>query len=172
MTIQFQRLLDVCRATETLPLGGFDMDEIFCGTAGCMIGNYSALVGRKPGTFGDVQKGVLDWEHFGISQMEYTWLFDRVCTRERSTYITLVTNWLALCNARSGGKGYCIRDIKQREALARLRKFIAYKRRKHAMIHDPKYGVRDEARHAEGNQLFAVLAVQDALQEASVAVAT
>ena len=48
--------------------------------------------------------------------------------------------------------------VSSERAIARLRKFIAYKRRKHDLIHDAKYGVSDKARRAEGNWNFVMLA--------------
>lgn len=155
MTIQFDKLNDVRRATELLSLGGFNMEEVVCGTAGCLIGNYNALVKRDLYRFA---RG--DWKHFGITKSEYGWLFQDCAIPK----VYLDTDW-------ENKAGRNLRHVSRDEALARLLKFIAYKRRKHELIYDPKYGVRDEARHAEGDQMFAVLAVQDALAEMSLATA-
>lgn len=165
MSVDFDRLNDVVKATELLPLGRFDMGTVVCGTAGCMIGNYNALVSRRAETFGR-RAGHMDWVNFGITEYEYFWLFEAGANRladEDRLIIDLASNWVVKYNN--------LDDVPREAALARLRKFIAYKRRKHELIHDEKYGVRDEARRAEGNQLFAVLAVQDALAEMSLATA-
>lgn len=168
MTINFQRLNDVVKATELLPLGRFDMRAVHkensCGTAGCMIGNYNAMVGRHPDEFGYCYGSWgwfascgkwEDWKHFGISAAEYSWIFS--------------------VQAEIGKWESAPRDLSRvtrEEALGRLRKFIAYKRRKHEMIYDPKYGVKESARRAEGNQCFVMLAVADAQTTVALATAT
>lgn len=150
--IQFQRLLDVCKATETLPIGGFDMGTINCGTVGCMIGNYNAMTGRAKLRFGTrYGRSVDDHDcaHFGITEREYKWLFDlgvyRGCFEE-----VLKTNW--------SGPDRDIANVTSAEALRRLRKFIYYKLHKHEMCYDEKYGVKESARRAEGNHCFAMRA--------------
>lgn len=174
MTIQFQRLLDVCRATEELPLGRFWMGAVICrnecGTAGCLIGNYNAMVGRAPGRFGtfevnlnsDVVLDKLpgDWEHFGITTAEYDWLFNEgpVFNEAKTDRRTYDTSYGWEIYARAGDANLISRE----RTLTRLRKFIYYKLHKHEMIHDEKYGVREEARTKEGNHYFATRAVQEA----------
>jgi hypothetical protein len=159
MTVNFQELDRVVQATELLPLGGFDMEQVSCGTAGCMIGNYNALVGREPSAFGsqvEVIDGsrIDDWDYFGITNAEYGWLFNDAAI--------IVSN-------KSGNYTYwhspvrTLANVTREQAIARLRKFIAYKRRKHELIHDVKYGVSDGARRAEGNYNFVMLAKADVL---------
>lgn len=156
MTINFQRLLDVAKATELLPLGGFMMDEVLyevdesdssCGTAGCMIGNYNRMVGRDAFSFGD---GVDDHLYFGISRAEYDFLFaegDNVFSKIRGRVLCKVT---------------------RPKALSRLRKFIYFKMHKHEMTYDERYGVSDRGRKAEGNQNFAGRAKAKAAELATV----
>src|SRR3990172_3585323 len=154
MSTNFQALLDVVKATKLLPLQRFDMSEVFyvdlcCGTVGCMIGNYNALVNRGSFQFGSCGggKGGGDWDYFGITKEEYFWLF----AERASDRYELVTNW---SNSHLG-----LKDVTRKQAIARLRKLIYYKLHKHEMCHDQKYGVRDEARRAEGNHGFTVRAL-------------
>lgn len=152
--IQFQRLLDACKATEELPLGCFRMDVVFCGTAGCVIGNYNALTGRAPSRFGFKDSSstpVDDWEFFGISENEYHWLF------AVGPGFHLLTSYRFLD------------AVTREQALARLRKFIYYKLHKHEMCYSEKYSVREEARRAEGNQGFAARAKVESARHALTA---
>lgn len=164
MEPNFERLELVVKATETLPLGLFDMGTVFehqgCGTAGCMIGNYNALAGRIEQCFGLRDETHPDWDHFGVTAAEYCWLFS-FGAFDADDGPPLATDW---CPRSEDGdddtdKMYL---VTREQALSRLRKFIAYKRRKHELIHDRKYGVSEAARRAEGNRNFVMLAVKDA----------
>lgn len=134
------RLLDVCRATEEQWLDEFNMDwvcrtDLICGTVGCMIGNYNAMVGRHPGVFG---WNVQDWIHFGITEAEYDWLFGPYAE---------IGKWT--------GKDRDLEEVTKEQALNRLRKFIHYKLRK-------QQKTEEYMRRQEGNHGFVTLAVQDA----------
>jgi hypothetical protein len=155
----FQRLLKVVQATEELPLGGFNMGCVVdaCGTAGCLIGNYNALVGREPRTFryNDMVLACLctahapqDYIHFGISKSEYAWLFDGGPQFRRRK---LSTNWSHVV------------EVTREQALRRLRKFLYYKLHKHELTYDEREGVSDRGRRAEGDQMFALRAVAAAV---------
>jgi hypothetical protein len=146
MTINFQRLLDVVKATEIVPLGGFDMccvnEKYSCRTVGCMIGNYNAMVGRDPHCFGDRQNNEEqdDWDYFGITEDEYAWLF---LGSPNHFYFDFD-------RPRPG-----LSDITKDMALARLRKFIYYKLHKQEMIYDERGCVTERSRTQEGNHGFA-----------------
>lgn len=172
MAINFQRLMDVAKATELLPLGVFNMESVClmtypsCGTAGCMIGNYNAMVGRDRHVF-SYAKGTIqfiaagqcrDWEHFGLTEAEYQWLFG-VCAIVRNHDSN--KRWLSPIRDLS--------SVTREQALSRLRTFIYYKLRKNEFIIDEKYGVREEARKAEGNHGFAARAVEESLRAAELA---
>lgn len=151
----FQRLLDVVRASEELPLGRFDMSVVHgdefrsgkhCGTVGCLIGQYNALAGRERSRFAD-NKGASDWDTFGITEDEYRWLFDAGVLLNRR--YTLQTVW---CRCYSN-----LRLVTREQALARLRKFIYYKLHKAEMT-------EEDARHKEGDHHFVQQAVASAEQ--------
>ena len=165
MQIQFDRLNDVVLATETLPLGSFNMATIDCGTAGCMIGNYYAFLGRRGSRprFGSDQ--MVQW--LGIDKLEFNWLFaEWTYVTDEECDIRLATDW---CRGLSAiGQ---MQEVTQQQAISRLRKFIAYKRRKHELIHDPKYGVKDTARHVEGNHNVVMLAKLEVVEAMALATA-
>ena len=148
----FQRLLDVCKATEQQFTTRFDMHEVYskdsCGTVGCMIGNYNVMVDREVDRFSDGwsyqdNRMYEDWEYFGITQYEYNWLFTEGVVFGRKNYA------LRYITPRRN-----LKRVTKEEALSRLRKFIYYKMHKHEMIVDEKYGVREEARQKEGDNNF------------------
>jgi hypothetical protein len=143
--VNFVELERVCEATALLPAGDFNMANV-CGSACCMIGNYNAMVGRQTGTFGRFTQ---DWQHFSISHREYFWLFGTSGGGRR-----LATDWARLFAD--------LDDVDRLQAIARLRKFIAYKRRKYELIHDDKFGVSLRSRTMEGNHNFAMLAKSEA----------
>ena len=154
--INFQALLDVVRATEIQYTDKFDMNCIFqmdygfCGTAGCMIGNYNLMKGLtgclRSVTFSEHAK------EFGVTKNEFDWLFDAgVFTRVIDA---------------NGARDIWVRfrrdleEVTKEEALSRLRKFIYYKLHKQEMIYDDRGCVRESARQAEGNHMFAKKAVE------------
>ena len=135
----FQRLSDVVKATEEVPLGGFSMAHVAldksCGTVGCMIGNYNKLVGRYRYCFGP-NADEPDHEYFGITESEYAWLF---CD---GTEFKLATQWERY--------GRSLSMVTREQAIARLLKFIAYK------LHKSECGgmTYEEMRRAEGDHHF------------------
>lgn len=151
--IEFSRLEDVVRATEEHRLPHFAMNHIsICGSSGCLIGNYQETAGGRCCEFGDEA-----W--FGMSLAEYRWLFAAGAVIYRDgvyTALFLRTDWTTY-------KG-SLKRVTREEALARLKKFLAYKRRKHAALYDERYGVAELARRQEGNWGF----VQSVLDEVAV----
>ena len=169
MRPNFQRLLDVIKATENLHTDHFCMLSVFsnqasgyieadpisgpaCGTVGCMIGNYNVMTGREADRFGiswssKSEGEYSDADHFGITELEYDWLFAEMAQFGRGW--STPERWLM--------------DVTREQALSRLRKFIYYKMHKHEMCYDEKYGVREESRHAEGNHNFASRAKKEAI---------
>lgn len=131
MTIDFQGLMDVIKASEGKPL---DMTNWICGTYGCLIGNYCL---SEYNTQGLRIQGSQPWLHninsyeaiacrFGITVLEAEWLF---------------------------GYGVCVgkavlfsREMRRQPEvyLNRLRKFIYYKLHKQEMT-------LEEGRHISGN---------------------
>lgn len=168
--IQFQRLLDVVKATEIQYTTKFNMSWVVCdiaeaegssstecGTVGCLIGNYNLMAGRYSQLFGDwynPEAESKDWEYFGITEREYNWLFMMGAEYPDYEPPKPASMYRVFYNLRN------LDDVTKEQALARLRKFIYWKLHKEEMLYDDN-GVREEARRAEGNQLFAARAVAE-----------
>ena len=108
MTINFAALEDMIRINERAPEIKMRTWINECGTHGCLCGNYALvrrefLCGRGIG-FIDLQK------HLGITGKEFDWLF--------------TSNPLGARRATSAAA------LSGQEALARLKKFVAYKKEK------------------------------------------
>ena len=116
--INFEALEDMIRVNEQAPEIHMDTWINRCGTHGCLCGNY-ALV-RREFLCGRGIAYINLRKHLGITKKEFKWLFTanpltRVC--HSSPY--LLSHRAPSAAALSGP-----------EALARLKKFVAYKRDK------------------------------------------
>jgi hypothetical protein len=156
MRPDFDRLVQIVTANEADSALKFDMANLIgkCNTAGCLIGSYMVAVGDpKILWYGRRTEFFLGlYKSLRISQVEYCWLFNgnpyshEKAAAELPEFARRMRRDLAL--------------VTKDEALGRLRKYIAYKRRKDAMIYDEN-GIREESRRAEGDHGFVLLAAGD-----------
>lgn len=117
MNVNYTELEKVIYATEHLQTNKFTFHIVFecissCGTVGCLIGNYNCMVDREKRIFGGT-----DYKTFGITAYEYSYLFSPSVFFTDENILT-----------RSH------KSILQEGAVARVKKFIAYKQAKEDMV--------------------------------------